>query len=100
MKRLFLLFLCLDFSLIIGSAQAPEQVDDLAQETFIRVYKYLHSYKANAKFSTWLYRIAYNVFLDAVKQTDQYRALKAHETVRSFNPGALVLQSGLHFFAL
>lgn len=41
--------------------------DDLAQETFIKFYKYIHSYKATAKFSTWLYRIAYNVFLDYKK---------------------------------
>jgi RNA polymerase sigma-70 factor, ECF subfamily len=36
--------------------------DDLAQETFIKVYKSLHQYKGNAKFFTWVYRIAYNCF--------------------------------------
>ena len=36
--------------------------DDLAQETFLRVYKNLRSFRGEAKFSTWLYRIAYNVF--------------------------------------
>lgn len=39
-------------------------VDDLAQETFIRVYKYLSGYNAKAKFKTWLFRIAYNVFYE------------------------------------
>lgn len=39
-------------------------VDDLAQESFIRVYKYLSSYHAKAKFKTWLFRIAYNVFYE------------------------------------
>ena len=39
-------------------------VDDLAQESFIRVYKYLSSYNAKAKFKTWLFRIAYNVFYE------------------------------------
>jgi RNA polymerase sigma-70 factor (ECF subfamily) len=38
--------------------------DDLAQEFFIRVYKYLSSYNAKAKFKTWLFRIAYNVFYE------------------------------------
>ncbi|MFT5133262.1 MAG: RNA polymerase sigma factor (sigma-70 family) [Gammaproteobacteria bacterium] len=37
--------------------------DDLAQETFIKVYKSLHQYQGNAKFFTWVYRIAYNCFL-------------------------------------
>ena len=36
--------------------------DDLAQETFIRAYKGLKGFKGGAKLSTWLYRIAYNVF--------------------------------------
>ena len=47
--------------------------DDLAQDTFIRAYKYLKTYKATASFSTWLYRISYNVFIDhtkSIKKTD------------------------------
>jgi RNA polymerase sigma-70 factor (ECF subfamily) len=47
--------------------------DDLAQDTFIRAYKYLRSFKAAASFSTWLYRISYNVFIDhtkSLKRTD------------------------------
>lgn len=39
-------------------------VDDLAQESFIRVYKYLSGYTAKAKFKTWIFRIAYNVFYE------------------------------------
>jgi len=38
--------------------------DDLAQDVFVRAYKYLRTFKATASFSTWLYRIAYNVFID------------------------------------
>ncbi len=41
--------------------------DDLAQDVFIRAYKYLKSFKASASFSTWLYRISYNVFIDYYK---------------------------------
>lgn len=35
--------------------------DDLAQEVFIRVYRSLHTYRGQARFSTWLYRIAFNL---------------------------------------
>ena len=37
--------------------------DDLAQETFIKAYKSLHQYRGEAKFFTWLYRIAYHCFI-------------------------------------
>lgn len=38
--------------------------DDLAQDTFIKVYINIASFHGMAGFSTWLYRIAYNVFYD------------------------------------
>jgi RNA polymerase sigma factor (sigma-70 family) len=45
--------------------------DDLAQEAFLLAYKNLKSFRQEAKFSTWLYRIAYNVFLaDARKMKE------------------------------
>jgi RNA polymerase sigma factor (sigma-70 family) len=39
------------------------QADDLALETFWLAYRNRKSFRQEAKFSTWLYRIAYNVFL-------------------------------------
>ena len=38
--------------------------DDLAQDTFIKAYTNIHQFKGTAAFSTWLYRIAYNVLYD------------------------------------
>ncbi len=37
---------------------------DLAQDTFIKAWTKIGSFRAAAKFSTWLYRIAYNTFYD------------------------------------
>lgn len=37
--------------------------DDIAQETFIQAYKSLSQFRMEAKFSTWLYKIAYHKFL-------------------------------------
>lgn len=42
--------------------------DDLAQETFIRAYKNLRSFRGESKFSTWLYRVAYNVFREEARR--------------------------------
>ena len=41
-----------------------ERANDLAQETFIKMYQGLRSYRGTARFSTWLYRIAYHTFLN------------------------------------
>ena len=41
--------------------------DDLAQETFIKAYTALDTYKNRSNFGTWLYRIAYNVFYDYIR---------------------------------
>lgn len=41
--------------------------DDLAQDTFIKAYVNLNKFKALSCFSTWLYRIAYNVFYDYLR---------------------------------
>ena len=41
--------------------------DDLAQETFIKAYTCLRSFKGLSSFSTWIFRIAYNVFYDFLR---------------------------------
>lgn len=38
----------------------PEEVEDIAQETFIKAYRALPQFRADAAFYTWLYRIAVN----------------------------------------
>ena len=41
--------------------------DDLAQETFIKAYVNITKFRGMASFSTWLFRIAYNVHYDYVR---------------------------------
>jgi len=45
-----------------------ELSDDIAQETFIKAYLNIQHFKGIAKFSTWLMRIAYNLYLDCERQ--------------------------------
>jgi RNA polymerase sigma factor (sigma-70 family) len=42
--------------------------DDLAQEAFLRAYKNIRGFRGEAKFSTWLYRIAYNCFREDARK--------------------------------
>lgn len=41
--------------------------DELAQETFLLAWRKLEQFRAEARFSTWLYRIAYSVFLQSIR---------------------------------
>jgi RNA polymerase sigma-70 factor (ECF subfamily) len=42
--------------------------EDLFQETFLRVYRGLENFRGDAKFSTWVYTIALNVFRDHLRK--------------------------------
>ena len=45
--------------------------DDLAQETFIKAYVNITKFRGISSFSTWLMRIAYNVFYDEMRSRHQ-----------------------------
>jgi len=45
-----------------------EDANDLTQETFIKAYKVLTSFKGDASFYTWIYRIAVNKTINYLKQ--------------------------------
>jgi RNA polymerase sigma-70 factor (ECF subfamily) len=49
---------------LVGNA---EEAEDLAQEVFFRVYRSRKKYRARAKFSTWLFTIANNLALNALR---------------------------------
>ena len=48
--------------------------EELAQEVFLRVYRSRESYRAEARFSTWLYRIATNLGVNHARDTRHERA--------------------------
>jgi RNA polymerase sigma-70 factor, ECF subfamily len=50
--------------------------EDLAQEVFLRVYRARTQYEPSAKFTTWMFRIATNLALNA-KRDGRYRQLEA-----------------------
>ena len=48
--------------------------DDVMQETFIKVYRSIRTFRKDAAFETWLYRIAVNEALNFVTRRDRQRA--------------------------
>jgi RNA polymerase sigma factor (sigma-70 family) len=57
---------------ILGQEFAPE-AEDVAQEVMLRVHHSLRSFRGEAKFGSWIYRIAFNQALN-VKARTRYRA--------------------------
>lgn len=49
---------------VVGNA---EEAEDLAQEVFLRIYRARHKYRPRSKFSTWLFTIANNLALNAIR---------------------------------
>ena len=58
----------------LGDASSAE---DLAQETFLRVYRTKSSWRPEAKFSTWLYRVTANACLNEIRARRVRRAVEA-----------------------
>jgi len=55
------------FTLAIRMMKNREEAEEVSQDTFIKVYKSLYKFKGDSKFSTWIYRVAYNTCLDRLK---------------------------------
>jgi len=54
-------------------ARNASVAEELAQEVFLRVYRARQTYNAEAKFSTWLYRIASNLSVNYIRDTKHER---------------------------
>jgi RNA polymerase sigma-70 factor (ECF subfamily) len=57
---------------------SPSDAEDLAQEVFIQAFRKLNSFRGDAQFSTWLYRIGINTCLNW-KKSQQRRAQLHHD---------------------
>jgi RNA polymerase sigma factor (sigma-70 family) len=66
--------------------------DDLAQEAFLRAYKNIRSFRGEARFSTWLYRIAYNCFREDARRRKELVGVdeerwQAEQDPKTVDPG-------------
>lgn len=56
------------------------RADDLAQETFLLAWRKLHQFRGDARFSTWLYRIAYSCFLQSTRKQPLFPSAAGDDT--------------------
>ncbi|MEN8158438.1 MAG: RNA polymerase sigma factor [Myxococcota bacterium] len=60
-------------ALCLRMARDPTEADDLTQETFIRVWQRLGSFRSESGFSTWLHRVAVNVVVSELRRRGRWR---------------------------
>ena len=59
------------FALINRIVQNREEAEELTQDTWLKVFTYLSGFKQESSFSTWLYRIAYNLAISSTRRRCQ-----------------------------
>ena len=64
------------FNLVFRMLQQYEEANEVTQETFLAAWLGLPSFRGDARFSTWLYRIAYNCALKQLEQRKRDRAIQ------------------------
>lgn len=89
------------YGVAVGMLRDREEARDVAQEAFVKVYRYLEHFKGDASFYTWLYRITVNICIDVLRKRGSSKGtdhLEFDEGVRmdttEANIGALGTQLG------
>lgn len=62
-----------------------EDAEEVAQDAFVKAFTFLHSFKADAKFSTWLYRIIVNTALNR-KKIKNHHSIEITQTLGDEKP--------------
>ena len=58
-----------------------EDASDFTQEVFLKAYRSLLRFEGRSRFSTWLYKIAYNTALNSLKRKKEYLSLAEDDIV-------------------
>jgi len=53
----------------------PEDASDFTQDVFLKAYRSLSNFEGRSRFSTWLYKIAYNTALNEMNRRKEYHSL-------------------------
>ena len=68
------------YQLALGMVKDADEAMDITQETFVRVHRYLPSFKGDSSFFTWTYRIATNLGLDSTRKRGRTERVELDES--------------------
>lgn len=71
------------FAITFRIVKNTQDAQELSQDAFLKAYQQLHTFDNKAKFSTWLYKIAFNLALNKNRQFKQ--STLSYDDVESFH---------------
>ncbi len=63
------------FTLSLKMLKDRQEAEEVSQDSFLKVYKSLDRYKGESKFSTWIYKVAFNTCLDRIKKNKRLQGV-------------------------
>ncbi|WP_300437079.1 RNA polymerase sigma factor [Christiangramia sp.] len=69
------------YTIAIRILKVTEEAEEVAQDSFIKAYDSLSSFRGDSKFSTWLYRIVYHKSLDMIKMNSRHTTYQIIEEI-------------------
>jgi RNA polymerase sigma-70 factor (ECF subfamily) len=77
------------FGAVVRILDNAEDAADVVQDTFVSAYQSLGTFKGDAEFFTWLYRIAFNTAISAKRKRKPTVSLDGHRDQDNGNPAGL-----------
>lgn len=77
------------YTIIFRMVKNKEWAEEIAQDVFVKAYTSLNNYRGDAKFSTWLYTIAYRKALDALKSVKNQKKTDFIDDVQEGDIGSV-----------
>nr|NQU93064.1 sigma-70 family RNA polymerase sigma factor [Bacteroidota bacterium] len=77
------------FTIAVKIVRNHEDAEELAQDAFLKAYQALPTFKGDAKFSTWLYRITYNAAISKTRKKKMEFSAIDEELIDNFTTDSI-----------
>ncbi|MCW9037528.1 RNA polymerase sigma factor [Altibacter sp.] len=83
------------YTITLRMVKNREEAEEVAQDSFIKAFESLASFRGESKFSSWLYSIAYRKALDRLRQQQRKRTTQLVEEATEGD--AVLVENALHY---
>ncbi len=86
------------YTIAVRIVKIREEAEEVAQDSFIKAFEALPTYRGEAKFSSWLYSIVYRKALDRLRKNNRSKSLELVEELTEGESESV--ENALHFLEL